>query len=168
MEVVGGVASVLNLVQAAGILTKVAWTACQRLHDAPIELRALAHQLEIVHEELQRLQLACNDGHALLLTADIQKQFEAALIEAREALDKLDGITTFIKDPAKISSRVRWVLKDRKVATKVLYRVERAKERLGFMINIASLYVANPLMAFGADYLLHSGQPWQFAYPVGY
>lgn len=167
MEVVGGVASVLNLVQAAGLLTKVAWNTCQRLHDAPKELRELTHQLAICHDELQRVHLARNDGHALLLAADIRKQFEAALAEAREALDELDGISTCIKDPAKIASRVRWVVKDRKLATKVLDRLESAKERLGFMINILNLYVVDALVVWGTDYV-HSGQPWYFASVIGH
>lgn len=145
MEVVGGVASVVQLVQAAAVLSSAAWKACQRLHDAPNELQALADHLVLVHEELQRIHSASDEGHALLLTVEIRRQIEAALLDARKSVDGLNSITVCVKDSRSLTSRVRWVLKDCKLAAKVLARLQRARERLAFLMDIVQLYVAAAL-----------------------
>lgn len=139
MAVVGGVASVVNLVQAAGVLAKAAWITCERLHDAPIELRALSDQLRLVHDELQNIQRSSKQGHALLHTTEIRKQFDSALTDARESLDDLKAIATSTKDPESLTSRVRWALKDRKQIGKVRGRLHRAQERLAFLMQSVCL-----------------------------
>jgi len=140
MEVVSGVASIVNLVQAAGALAKTAWDVYQRLHDAPIELQGLSDRLLLVHDELERIRDGSDDGHASLLTPDTQAQFEAALIDAREGLDDLTAIASKLPDSSSIRSRARWAFKDRKEAGKVLARLQRTRKRLDFLAREVTLY----------------------------
>ena len=82
MDPIGGVASVLQLVQAVGLLANGAFIACQRLRNAPKEFNELSIQLSWIRSHLGNCETTLTAVTPSLLTSDIELSLTLALTEA--------------------------------------------------------------------------------------
>src|SRR5436190_12272355 len=90
MEVVGGVASIVNLVQLAAAVSIVTARLIKRIHGAPAELNALQFHIQFIHtllEELTELEERLNTS---LLTARVRSLLRHTLESADELVKKVD------------------------------------------------------------------------------
>lgn len=79
MDPIGGAASVLQLVQAVGLLCNGAFIACQRLRNAPKEVNELTIQLSWIRAHLQNCETTLVDIDPSLLTPDIELSLNFSL-----------------------------------------------------------------------------------------
>jgi hypothetical protein len=139
MEVVGGVASVVQLVQCASALAKTTGKLCQRLKHAPEKITTARSQLILIHSEIDRVQAAANVCHALLLSRDTWQEFDGALNEARVCANDLSALIWKDHDVESLGSRARWAFKDHKTVDKIATRLHGVDSRLSSLMGTLTL-----------------------------
>lgn len=139
MEAVGGVAGVLQLVQAVGLLANGAIIACQRLRDAPREFNNVSIQVTWIKSHLQSCEYTLTKIDPAFLTPDIELSLTLALTEASSCFLELDRILLRVEDVSAIDSRLRWATHTRSRASKVIGRLEDSRKRMESAIQLLTL-----------------------------
>ena len=138
MSVVGEVASILTLIKAARVLATSTCSVVDRLRKAPSELTALIAQILALESELELIQYTADTGHNALVDEKLRNKIFDALTDARNAVATLNAICTNAKGNESISSRLRWMRKENKVANDALREVQVAREKLQYYMQLIS------------------------------
>ena len=138
MDGISGAASILTLIQAAAVLVEGVREFTRRLRNAPQELHDLSAQLLIVQAELQEFRQLWDKGHSDLFTSELRKQFQDALVEARDAIAGIETICAQAHGNERLAEKLRWVRKDKDAVDFALARLRFAKERLVLLVRILS------------------------------
>jgi hypothetical protein len=139
MDPIGGVASVLQLVQAVGLLANGTFVACQRLRNAPKEFSELADQLSWIRSHLQNCESTLTAISPSLLTSDIELSLTLALTEASSCFLELERILSRIDNVSNLDSRIKWAARTRSQAGKVLSRLKNCGKRIDSALQLLSV-----------------------------
>lgn len=139
MDPIGGAASVLQLVQAVGLLANGAFIACQRLRNAPKEFNELTIQVSWIRAHLRNCDTTLVDLDPLLLSPDIELSLTLALTEASSCFLELERILSRIEDVAGIDSRIRWAAHTRSRVGKIVARLDDCRSRLESALQLLSM-----------------------------
>ena len=139
MEAIGGAAGVLQLVQAVGLLANGVFATCQRLHNAPKEIRDLEMQVSWFKSHLQSCETTLSKIYPDLLTPDIEISLTLALTEGSSCFLELQRIVSRVEDGSSIDSRVRWAAHTRSRAGKILSRLQDCNKRMESAISLLHL-----------------------------
>jgi hypothetical protein len=139
MEVVGGIASIVNLVQLAAAVSTVTARLVKRIHGAPAELKALQFHIQFIHtllEELAELEKRLNTS---LLTVRIHSLLRHALESAEKLVKKADRTSEKYNSEKGIRGRIRFGLFDGDALQEVLNQLRILENHIGLLIQLLSL-----------------------------
>ena len=139
MDPIGGVASVLQLVQAVGLLANGTFIACQRLRNAPKEFSELTLQVSWMRSHLQNCESTLTAISPSLLTSDIKLSLTVSLTEASSCFLELERILYRIDDVSHLDSRIKWAARTRSQAGKVVSRLEGCGKRIDSALQLLSV-----------------------------
>lgn len=139
MEVAGGVASVITLIEATGVLAKVSKNIITKWHNAPHEIQALAIRLSQLAAELQYVRDATLHSHPVLADALIRQSLSDLLTEARHRLQKLESLRSRLQQHGNARQKAQWALKDSRSAEKILVKLADVERRLAQWMALISM-----------------------------
>lgn len=139
MEAIGGIASVLQLVQAVGLIANGVVIACQRLHNAPKEFSEISCQASWFNSHLKNCEGTLTIISPHLLTSDIELSLILTLTEATSCLLELERVLSCVNNVSSIDARVRWATHSRGKAGKSLRRLENCRERIASNMQLLDL-----------------------------
>lgn len=139
MEVVGGVAGVLQLVQAVGLLANGIFTTCQKLHHAPREFRDLELQISWIRCHLKSCENTLATVDPALLTQEIELSLTLALTDASSCFLELQRLVSRIQDVFSFDSRIKWAAHDRSKAAGIFKRLEDSRKRIESALHLLNL-----------------------------
>ena len=130
MEVVGGAAAVLQLIQITTESAKGLCSACKHLYNAGKEFRSAEEQVSWIQIHLQTCEYAISQIHPALVTPGIELSITLAVTGANSHLLELQEVCTKIQNVNSLASRVEWVFKNRQRVAAVLGGLERGQKAL--------------------------------------
>ena len=139
MEVVGGVASIVNLVHLAAAISTVTARLIKRIHGAPAELKALEFHIQFIHtllEELAELEERLNTS---LLTARVRSLLRHTLESAEGLVKKVDRTAEKYSSENGIRGRIRFGLFDGVALQEILNQLRFLENHLGLLLQLLSL-----------------------------
>jgi hypothetical protein len=139
MEVVGGVASIITLIEATGVLAGVSKDLVLRWRDAPREIQALATRLSLLAAELQSIKNATARSHPILTDAIIRQSLSDLLTDVRKRLTKLESLHFRLEQSGTLRQKFQWTVKDAGSAEKMLNRTQEVEQRLANLMTLISL-----------------------------
>jgi hypothetical protein len=142
MEVVGGVASIITLIEATGVLAKVSRDLVLRWRNAPHEIQALATRLSLLAAELQSIKNATARSHLVLTDAIIRQSLSDLLTDVRKRLAKLESLHFRLQQHGSVRQKIEWAAKAGFVE-KLLGKTQEVEQRLANLMTLISLSVIN-------------------------
>jgi hypothetical protein len=139
MEVVGGVASIVTLIEATGVLAGVSKDLVLRWRNAPYEIQALATRLSLLAAELQSIKNATARSHPVLTDAIIRQSLSDLLTDVRKRLTKLESLHFRIEQSGPLRQKIQWTMKDAGSAEKILNKTQEVEQRLANLMALISL-----------------------------
>ena len=139
MEVVGGVASIITLIEATGVLAEVSKNLVLRWRNAPHEIQALATRLSLLAAELQSIKNATARFHPVLTDAIIRQSLSDLLTDVRKRLTKLETLHFRLDQHGPMRQKIQWTLKDAGSAEKMLIKTQEIEQRLANLMTLISL-----------------------------
>lgn len=139
MEVVGGVASIVTLIEATGVLAEVSKNLITKWHNAPQEIQALAARLFQIAAELHCIRDATSGGHPMLAEALVRQSLSDLLTEARHRLQKLESLHFRLLQHGNVRQKAQWALKDSRSAEKTLLKLADVERRLAQWMTLISM-----------------------------
>jgi len=139
MEVVGGVASVITLIEATGVLAEVSKNLVLRWRNAPHEIQTLATRLSLLAAELQSIKNAAARSHPVLMDDIIRQSLSDLLTEVRKRLTKLESLHFRIEQCGPMRQKFQWTVKDAGSAEKMLNKTQEIEQRLANLMTLVSL-----------------------------
>lgn len=139
MEVVGGVASIITLIEATGVLADVSKNLILRWRNAPHEIQALATRLSLLAAELQSIRTATAKTHPLLADAIIRQSLSDLLTDVRKRLAKLESLHFRLLQHGPTLQKVQWAVKDAGAVEKMLSKVQEVEQRLANLMTLIAL-----------------------------
>jgi hypothetical protein len=140
MEVVGGVASIITLIEATGVLAKVSRDLVLRWRNAPHEIQALATRLSLLAAELQSIKNATARSHPVLTDAIIRQSLSDLLMDVRKRLAKLESLHFRLQQHGAMRQKVEWAAKAGSVE-KMMSKTQEVEQRLANLMALISLSV---------------------------
>jgi hypothetical protein len=140
MEVVGGVASIITLIEATGVLAKVSRDLVLRWRNAPHEIQALATRLSLLAAELQSIKNATTRSHPVLTDAIIRQSLSDLLTDVRKRLAKLESLHIRLQQHGVMRQKIEWAAKAGSVE-KMLSKTQEVEQRLANLMTLISLLV---------------------------
>jgi hypothetical protein len=141
MEVVGGIASVVNLVQLAAAVVQITSTIIKRIHDAPEELQELYAHLQMIHMLLEQSSTLELQLHRSLVSSSLRSVLQFTLNSAESVLKKLDITYRKFRGATGVTRRCRLALFDSAAVQKKLNQLMLLEHHLAVLIQVACLYV---------------------------
>jgi hypothetical protein len=139
MEVVGGVASIITLIEATGVLAGVSKDLVLRWRNAPHEIQALATRLSLLAAELQSIKNATARSHPVLTDAIIRQSLSDLLTDARKRLTKLERLHFRLEQHGPVRQKFQWTVKDAGSAEKMLNKTQEVEQRLANLMSLIAL-----------------------------
>ena len=139
MEVVGGVASIITLIEATGVLAKVSKDMVLRWRNAPHEIQALATRLSLLAAELQSINNATARSHPVLTDAIIRQSLSDLLTDVRKRLTKLESLHFRLEQHGPLRQKIQWTAKDAGSVEKMLNKTQEIEQRLANLMTLISL-----------------------------
>lgn len=139
MEVAGGVASIITLIEATGVLAGVSKDLVLRWRNAPHEIRALATRLSLLAAELQSIKNATARSHPLLTDAIIRQSLSDLLTDVRKRLTKLETLQFRLEQHGPMRQKLQWTVKDAGSSEKMLIKTQEVEQRLANLMTLISL-----------------------------
>jgi hypothetical protein len=139
MEVVGGVASIITLIEATGVLAEVSKNLVLRWRNAPHEIQALATRLSLLTAELQSIKNATSRSHHVLTDAIIRQSLNDLLTDVRKRLTKLETLHFRLEQHGPVRQRLQWTVKDAGSTEKMLLKTQEVEQRLTSLMTLISL-----------------------------
>lgn len=139
MEVAGGVASIITLIEATGVLIEVSKKLVSRWQNAPHEIQALATRLSLLAAELHSIKNATSTSHPVLTDAIIRQSLSDLLTDVRKRLMKLESLYFRLQQHKPIYKRMRWTAKDASSVEKMLSKTLETEQRLANLMTLISL-----------------------------
>ena len=127
MDPVGGVASIVQLVQTTVLLAHGVYSAIQSLRHAPKEFDDVAKEVYWIQSHLENCENALNGTHLSILTSRNRVNLMYAVTEAQLSLGALQTICADINCVSGVGSRIRWSVTDHRRVNEVLRRLERSR-----------------------------------------
>jgi hypothetical protein len=140
MDVVGGVASIITLIEATGVLAKVSRDLVLRWRNAPHEIQALATRLSLLAGELQSIKNATARSHPVLTDAIIRQSLSDLLTDVRKRLANLESLHFRLQQHGAMRQKVEWAAKAGSVE-KMLSKTQELEQRLANLMTLISLLV---------------------------
>jgi hypothetical protein len=140
MELAGGVASIITLIEATGVLAKVSRDLVLRWLNAPHEIQALATRLSLLAAELQSIKNATARSHPVLTDAIIRQSLSDLLTDVRKRLTKLESFHIRLQQHGAMRQKVEWAAKASSVE-KMLSKTQEVEQRLANLMTLISLLV---------------------------
>lgn len=141
MEVVGGIASIVNLVQLAAAVVQITGTIIKRIHDAPEELQELYTHLQIIHMLLEQTSTLELQLHQSLVSSSLRSVLQFTLKSIESVLKKLDITYRKFRGATGVTHRCRLALFDSAAVQKKLNQLMLLEHHLAVLIQLACLYV---------------------------
>jgi hypothetical protein len=138
MELAGGVASIITLIEATGVLAKVSRDLVLRWRNAPHEIQALATRLSLLAGELQSIKNATARSHPVLTDAIIRQSLSDLLTDVRKRLAKLEALHFRLQQHGAMRQKVDWAAKAGSVE-KMLGKTQEVEQRLANLMTLISL-----------------------------
>ena len=140
MEVIGGVASFLTLIEAAAVIGSTTAKLCLNVRDAPKEVSRVKSHLLNIRRELELLHLLQADRRIPVhfATPEANELFAHALRNAEETIQALQEACQRSCDKSS-SHNFRWALLDRKKVTKLLEDLQRLETSLSNVFHSLSM-----------------------------
>jgi hypothetical protein len=138
MELAGGVASIITLIEATGVLAKVSRNLVLRWRNAPHEIQALATRLALLASELQSIKNATARSHPVLTDAIIRQSLSDLLTDVRKRLAKLESLHIRLQQHGAMRQKVEWAAKAGSVE-KMLSKTQEVEQRLANLMTLISL-----------------------------
>ena len=139
MDVVGGVASIITLIEATGVLAKVSKDMVLRWRNAPHEIQALATRLSLLAAELQSINNATARSHPVLTDAIIRQSLSDLLTDVRKRLTKLESLHFRLEQHGPLRQKIQWTAKDAGSVEKMLNKTQEIEQRLANLMTLISL-----------------------------
>ena len=139
MEVVGGVASIITLIEATGVLIEVSKKLISRWQNAPHEIQALATRLSLLAAELHSIKNATSTSHPVLTDAIIRQSLSDLHTDVRKRLMKLESLHFRLEQHKPVYQRIRWTVKDAESVEKMLSKTQDVEQRLANLMILISL-----------------------------
>ena len=139
MEAVGGVASIITLIEATGVLAEVSKNLVLRWKNAPHEIQALATRLSLLAAELQSIKNATVRSHPVLTDAIIRQSLSELLTDVRKRLTKLESLHFRLEQCGPMRQKFQWTVKDAGSAEKMLSKTQEVEQRLANLMTLISL-----------------------------
>jgi hypothetical protein len=139
MEAVGGVASIITLIEATGVLAGVSKGLVLRWKNAPHEIQALATRLSLLAAELQSIKNATARSHPILTDAIIRQSLSDLLTDVRKRLTKLESLHSRLEQHGPMRQKFQWTVKDAGSAEKMLNKTQEVEQRLANLMTLISL-----------------------------
>jgi hypothetical protein len=160
MELAGGVASIITLIEATGVLAKVSRNLVLRWRNAPHEIQALATRLALLASELQSIKNATARSHPVLTDAIIRQSLSDLLTDVRKRLAKLESLHIRLQQHGAMRQKVEWATKAGSVE-KMLSKTQEVEQRLANLMTLISLSVTSafPFMRHIADIFQEGTDP---------
>ncbi|KAK0831402.1 hypothetical protein LTR73_002784 [Friedmanniomyces endolithicus] len=144
MDVVGGLAAVVQLAQVAGSLANTTRKLCQRLRDAPDRIQASYVRLAQIDSELKQKESAFVNSHALLISPATRHECQIILADARSCVEGLMKILAAFDGSLK--ARSRWALKTYKEVEEIATRLEGVDQRLSALRETVTFHGMSRLL----------------------
>ena len=139
MDVVGGVASIITLIEATGVLARVSRDLVLRWRNAPHEIQALATRLSLLAAELQSIKNATARCHPVLTDAIIRQSLSDLLTDVRKRLTKLESLHFRLEQHGPLRQKIQWTAKDAGSVEKMLNKTQEIEQRLANLMTLISL-----------------------------
>jgi len=139
MDIVGGVASIITLIEATGVLAKVSKNLVLRWRNAPHEIQALATRLSLLAAELQSIKNAASGSHPVLTDAIIRQSLGDLLTDVRKRLTKLETLHFRLEQHGPMRQKIQWTVKDAGSTEKMLIKTQEVEQRLANLMTLISL-----------------------------
>lgn len=139
MEVVGGVASIITLIEATGVLAEVFKNLVLRWRNAPHEIQALATRLSLLAAELQSIKNATARSHPVLTDAIIRQSLSDLLTDVRKRIAKLESLHCGLQQHGHMRQKIQWTVKDAGSVEKMLSKTQEVEQRLANLMTLISL-----------------------------
>lgn len=139
MEAIGGVASIIALVETTEELVHVSKKLVSRWQNAPCEIQTLATRLNLLAGELHSIETATSTSHPILTDAIIRQSLDDLLTDVRKRLVKLESLHFDIKQQKPFRQRMTWTVKDASFAEKMLSKTQEVEQRLANLMTLISL-----------------------------
>lgn len=145
MEVVGGVASVVNLVQLAAAIIQITAAIIKRVHDAPEDLKALRAQLEIVKILLKETSALQEDHNAAMISTNLRSVLQLTLQSAESFVSRLKVTYSKVTTVTGVKRQFRLASFDGAAARRKLDQLSLLEIHLVASLQLASWYASCPL-----------------------
>lgn len=139
MEVAGGIATIIALLETTGKLYKFSKKLIDRWNNAPEEIKVLAKTLRNLDLKLSYLQSTVSASHGAVIDATVRRHLFDLLEETEAPLKELDTVQCSLDKSNLIRKRARWMLKDEPKVVSALADVKRIQEELSEWITLIQL-----------------------------
>jgi hypothetical protein len=139
LEVLGGVASIITLFEATGVLAEVSTNLVLRWRNAPHEIQALATRLSLLTAELQSVKNATARSHPVLMDALVRQILSELLTDVRKHLMELETVHFHLEQHGPIRQRLQWAIKDAGSVEKMLNKTQDVERELAKVMTLISM-----------------------------
>jgi DNA-binding transcriptional ArsR family regulator len=140
MDPIGSAASLITLLQTVAITAKAVTSFCRRVHDAPVELAALAVRLLVLQAELDALKYVQGLDVDKFLPEETRVLIMSALIKVDETINEIHEVCTRALGKVGVRGRLRWALLDHKTAKQHLERLRSVEATLTLLLQVLVMY----------------------------
>ena len=137
LEVVGGIASIVALIETGASVAESFRKLVLSWRDAPKEVRSLTTQLLLLAAQLQNLQRITGGSHPDVTDIVIRQSVSGLLNEARNHLGELTRLHIELQTLSRARQRLGWVLREKDVRN-LLSKTQEIEQRLA---NVVALMV---------------------------
>lgn len=143
MEPIGGIASILSILEAAACVSNVTAEIYREFRDAPKELARLAARISRIRSRIDvQLQIYRSlSGNNLdnLVSAEALKTLQADLQDAVKCLDVVQDSVSATGTYPNGKQRCVWVFKDKRRVTRVVQNLRDVDTNLSALLTTLSL-----------------------------
>ena len=147
MEVVGALASLVQLVDLALSVAKTSQELYKSYQEAPATSKTVENQRVLLQSVLEgythlRPRLDFDGSNSSALPSDSRQMVANALSQVSEALQKLRTALDYREEGNTKTSRIRWALSKRKAVKEAQSQLEKSKSTLMISLQLLSIHLS--------------------------
>lgn len=138
MEALGGVASVVNIVQLVSEVAKAVFLVCEKLKNAPNEMKDVAFEACCVKDIVVRVERSIGSG-GLWLTPSSEYELRNAQADINQVLHDIESLVPTGGATERLKSRARWIIGDHRTAERLIAKLASCRKRLEVLLQVTTM-----------------------------
>lgn len=134
----GGAASVVNIVQLVSEVAKAVCVVCEKLKNAPVEIKEVAFEAQCVHNIVVRVELSIG-SNGLWLMAISECELRNAQADINQVLRDIESLLPTGGTTERLRSRARWIIGDDRTAERLIAKLASCCKRLEVLLQATTM-----------------------------